>query len=109
MDCCGAEISLRRGQLEVAEGLLGWLSSQLLCFLSLGAASLPEAQSPFHISADPILCVSPTYLNNVIAGILIHRFSSEEDCPQKCPQSLWLGLKVYRFGEANSDLYVDQL
>lgn len=97
MNCTGAEISIRSRHLDVVECLLEWLLSQLLCFLSLSAISLPELQSPFHISADCVctVCPHPTYLSNIIAGIRIQGFLSEEDCPLKCLHSLWLGFKVW--------------
>lgn len=103
MNCTGAEISIRSSHLDVAGCLLEWLLSQLLCFLSPGAASLPELQISLHISADCVCTVCCHHMHLSIAGILIQGFLSDEDCP------LWLGFEVYSFGEPSSDLYVDQL
>lgn len=73
------------------------------CFLPWIAVSLPCFCWPCTVFSHP------TYLCNIIAGILLQGFLSEEDCPLKCPHSLWLGFKVYRLDEPSSDLYVDKL
>lgn len=101
MSCSEADISIRSSHLDVAECLVEWLLSQLL--LSLKCRLPPTSLQTVYCVFSPHI-PQQHHRRNSDKGLF-----SEEAFPLKFPHSLWLGFKVYSFGEPSSDLYVDQL